>query len=156
MTEELEGIREQGPLPCSLVKDILFIVDLLAHAGAGEVDLSLRGTPYVVVDRWALRRLLLRSLLPLLPAEPGLGSLRLEVAIETGSAVVRAAHPARCGHDFSEPARIARAMGGELSLAREQGGGTSVTIRVPVAAIRTPRPHKESSCATTERTSPCA
>ena len=141
-------------LPVSLVKDLLFVVDLLAHAGAGEIDFAIRGTPFVIADRWLVRRFLLRALLPLLPPEPGRGSLHIEATSEERSAVIKASHPARLHVGWTESQRLARELGGELVVGSSPDGGTAVTIRLPLAAVRPPR--KESSCATSERTSPCA
>ncbi len=149
-----EEISERGPVPVSLVKDALFIVDLLAHAGAGEIDIAVRGTPFVFADRWLVRRFLLRALLPLLPPEPGRGRLRVEVGVEGREALVRAEHPAHLPVAWVEPERLARELGAALVVDAGPGRGTTVTIRVPLAASRPAR--KESSCATSERTSPCA
>jgi hypothetical protein len=155
---ERRAVREQGGevLPVSLVKDLLFVIDLLAHAGAGDIDFSIRGTPFVIADRWLVRRFLLRALLPLLPSDPGRGSLRIEASAssEDRTAVIRASHPARLPIGWTESQRLARELGGELVPGSGPDGGTAVTIRLPLAAVRPPR--KESSCATSERTSPCA
>lgn len=149
-----EVVEERGPVPVSLVKDVLFVVDLLSHAGAGEIDLAIRGTPFVIADRWLVRRFLLRALLPLLPPEPGRGRLRVEVSAEDSQGVIRASHPTRVHVAWAEPQRLARELGGGLGVESGPEKGTAVTIRVPLAAVRPPR--KESSCATSERTSPCA
>jgi hypothetical protein len=152
---QVHGPDDLGPVPVSLVKDVLFVVDLLAHAGAGEIDLAIRSTPFVVADRWLVRRCLLRSLLPLLPPDPGRGRLRVEVVADGGTAVIRASHPARLHSVWTEPQKLARDLRGELQVEGSPERGTTVTIRLPLAAVRSHR--KESSCATTsERTSPCA
>ena len=159
MIEQASGAEprdweKERPQPVSLVKDILFVVDLLVHAGAGEIDLQLRATPFVIADRWLVRRFLLRAMLPLLPPEPGPGKLSIVVTNESSAGVIRATHPARLNVSWSEPTKLVRELGGDLDVESSPERGTAVTIRVPLAAMRLPR--KESSCATSDRTSHCA
>jgi hypothetical protein len=148
------NFEEHGPVPVSVVKDVLFVVDLLAHAGAGEIDLAIQGTPFIVADRWLVRRFLLRALLPLLPPDPGRGKLRVAVTAEGNTGVIHASHPARLHVSWTEPQKLAHELRGDLTVEGSPERGTAVTIRLPLAAARPSR--KESSCATSDRTSPCA
>jgi len=155
-------MAESGPVPVSLVKDVLFVVDLLAHAGGGEIDLSIRATPFVIADRWLIRRFLLRSLLPLLPPEPGHGRLRIEVAAERLRGIIRAGYPARIPVSWAEPQKLARELGGSLEAESSSERGTAVTIRLPLAALRPPpaphaagAPRRDSTCSTSAPGSRC-
>jgi C4-dicarboxylate-specific signal transduction histidine kinase len=175
--------RGIGP-PISVVKDVLFVVDLLAHDKGGaedELELSIQTTPFVAADRWVLRGILMNVFLAVRPPRPGVGKVRIEVLAEGSLAIVRAASHERtlAPGDLRrlqealpvaresekgllvEAARLAAQNGGEVAIESERDRGTTVTIRLPLAATRPPREScgpasKESAWGTSSPTSPCA
>lgn len=173
--------------PFSLVKDVFFVTDLIAHECAPdgvELELVIGATPYVTADRWTTRRALLSSFLALRPIGPG--KLRLELHVEAYMAVVRlsrrdvpiaaaelarlqgalptAASRAEAG-TLVETARLVATVGGLVHVESERESGTTVTIRLPLAASRPPRTgarHGEGTrrgddaCRPNDPSSPCA
>jgi hypothetical protein len=176
---ELPTGRTDAPSFSSLVKDVLFAVDLIAHNGPEDgiaLDISVRGTPFVRGARWTVRRIVLDVLLDARAAEPRGGRLSIEVSEWTGQAVLRVENRGTrptndLGHTptprslerQSNLIRVARALnslGGGLEVDGGAGCGMIVTLRLPLFASRPnaspAEASKEDSCPRSEPTSPCA